>query len=57
MVVKDIAEVGATGRCKSVPFGVQRADYALTHAFLAYYIPTAWVSLCLFTTKAVVGLE
>ena len=44
------------GICR--PVGVPRADYALMHAFTGIdYIPTAVVSLCLFTTKAVVGLE
>ena len=34
------------------------ANHAITHTFRGVlYIPTAWVSLCLFTTKAVEGLE
>jgi hypothetical protein len=50
------------GRCYgwvyAVPVGVQMANYAIRHTFRGVlYIPTAWVSLCLFTTKAVVGLE
>jgi len=37
---------------------VPMANQAIMHTFSGVlYIPTLWVSLCLFTTKAVVGRE
>ncbi len=42
----------------AIPVGVPMANHAITHTFgNVIYIPMAWVSLCLFTTKAVVGRE
>ena len=36
----------------TVPVGVPMANHAITHTFRGVlYIPTAWVSLCSFTTK------
>ena len=47
--VKDIAEVDATGRYIAVPLAC-RGSCSLMHAFTGVlYIPTAWVSICLFS--------
>ena len=57
LVVENNAEVDATGRY-ILPVGVPTANHAVMHTFMGHtYLPRAWVSLCLFTTKAVVGLE
>ena len=54
---QELSRGGATGRY--IPSrSACRGSCSLTHAFTGVsYIPTAWVSLCLFTTRAVVGLE
>ena len=57
LVVKDIAEEDATGRYIPFPLVCRWLFMPSGTPFGAYIIPTTWVSLCLFTTKAVVGHE
>ena len=52
LVVKDIAEVDAAGRYIPFPLVCRWLTMPSRTPFGAYYIiPSAWVSLCSFTTK------